>query len=212
MKSERGGQAPSAAMTYDRRMKRGTDELIGLCRGIMADGSVNEQEARFLMDWLYQHREFRASFPFNVLYGRIDAALSDGVLDLDEQRELLEAMHSVIGGEQRGGDSASLSTWAPFCNPPPVIRFANQDFVLTGKFAYGPRSHVASFISAQGGYVKESITHDVSYLVVGMVGSRDWKHSSFGDKIEKAVKLRDEKRLGISIVSEEWMLTQAEAF
>lgn len=209
--SDENGRAPSAAITYQRRMARSTDELIGLCRGIMADGAVNEQEARFLMGWLQDHREFRASFPFCVLYGRIEAALSDGVLDLNEQRDLLEAMHSVIGGEQRGGESASLSTWAPFCNPPPTIRFANHDFVLTGEFMYGPRRNVESLINAQGGYVKGYITRDVSYLVIGMRGSRDWKHSSFGDKIEKAVQLRDEKRQPISIVSEEWMLTQAEA-
>lgn len=31
-------QAPSRAMTYRSRKDRGTNELIGLCRGILADG------------------------------------------------------------------------------------------------------------------------------------------------------------------------------
>lgn len=72
---------------------------------------INETEARFLEDWLYRYREFRASFPFNVLYGRAAAALSDGNFSADEQRDMLEAMHSVVGGEHDGDDTNSQSTW-----------------------------------------------------------------------------------------------------
>ena len=40
------------------------------------------------------------------------------------------------------------------------------------------------------------------YLVIGDIGSKDWSHSSYGRKIEKAVEYRDTKDTGISIVCE----------
>ena len=32
--------------------RRGVDEFLGLCKGIIADGSVCEPEAKFLLNWL----------------------------------------------------------------------------------------------------------------------------------------------------------------
>ncbi|MBN8921809.1 MAG: hypothetical protein J0I96_01830 [Rhodanobacter sp.] len=208
MVSNEHGEAPSAAITRRARRDRSTDELIGLCRGILADGVISEVEARFLMEWLYQHREFRASFPFNVLYGRVDTALSDGIFDLEEQRDLLESVHAVIGGEHYGAEIASLSTWAPFDNPQPVIRFPRSDFVLTGRFVAGPKFKIESFIAREGGYVRANLTSDTRYLVVGTIGSRDWKHSAFGRKIERALEMRADDEAEISIVSEEHLLGQ----
>lgn len=200
-----GNNAPSPAITFRRRLDRGVDELIGLCRGILADGEINQSEAEFLLDWLHRHREFSDSFPFNVLYGRVEAALSDGVLDQEERKDLLEKLHSVVGGEH-WGVSASMATWAPFDNPSPVIKFPRNDFVLTGEFAIGPRFKMESIISMEGGYVKKSVTQSTRYLVIGTLGSRDWMHSSYGRKIEAAVALREEQSGLISIVSEECIL------
>ena len=98
MGTKGGNEAPSPAITFRRRLDRSVDELIGLCRGILADGEINQSEAEFLLDWLHRHREFCGSFPFSVLYGRVESALSDGVLDAEEQKDLLEKLHSVVGG------------------------------------------------------------------------------------------------------------------
>lgn len=206
MKHNRLDEAPVSAMTYRARKDRSTDELIGICRGILADGEINLAETNFLMGWLRDHQGFRDNFPFNVLYERVEESLVDGVLDLNEQRELLEILHSVVGGEIRGGDVSSLSTWVPFTKPQPDIHFPGNDFVLTGRFVYGERFKVEALISHEGGYVRNNLTLDTAYLVVGTVGSRDWKHSSFGTKIDRALQLRDEKNISISIVSEEHML------
>lgn len=202
------GQAPASAITYKARQDRSTDELIGICRGILADGEVNQAETEFLLDWLQRHRQFSEAFPFNVLFRRVDQALADGRLDLEEQADLLETLHSVVGGEGAGLDSLSASTWSIFKHPEPEIRFANRDFVVTGRFACGERFKVESLIAAEGGYVKKALTRDTSYLLVGGVGSRDWKHSSFGRKIERAIHMRDEEGHYIEIVSEEHFLSQ----
>ena len=54
---------------------------------------------------------------------------------------------------------------------------------------------------ARGGLIGSYVTLQTSYLVIGSVGSRDWIHSSWGRKVEKAVEY---KRLcRIAMVSEQ---------
>lgn len=194
--------APSAAVTHGWRHSRSVDELIGICRGILADGEVNKSEASFLLDWLERYREFEHTFPFSTLYPRIRDALSDGVFDLDEQRDLLGALSATVGGEIAAPDgSNSLSTELPFDNPCPTILYAASVFVVTGVFTYGKRRAVCYAIEARGGAVRAAVSAKTDYVIVGEVGARDWLHSSYGRKIQEAADLR---QLGamISIVPE----------
>jgi NAD-dependent DNA ligase len=86
--------------------------------------------------------------------------------------------------------------------PHPLV-FASQQFVVTGKFAYGARSAVFEAIEALGGSPTDAApTKTTYYLVVGVFASRGWINTSHGRKIEKAVQLR-EKGTGINIISEE---------
>ncbi|WP_130617449.1 BRCT domain-containing protein [Dyella amyloliquefaciens] len=195
--------APIPKMTERARQDRCTDELIGICRGVIADGSVNVQEARFLLNWLERHREFLGIYPFDILHRRIQDAMFDGVLDSDEERDLLDVLSRTVGGESHAaGSSTSLSTALPFDVPPPVITFPGQVFAVTGIFTFGQRTAVVEAIQGRGGVVKPAMSKKVRFLVVGEIGSRDWNHSSFGRKIEEAVALRAGGE-NLSIVSEE---------
>lgn len=198
-----GDRAPAPAMTASRREDRTVDELVGLCRGILADGDVSTQEAMFLQDWLRRNAHCAHRYPFSILLHRLADALRDGVVDEDEERELIEAIVKLVGGEANGefeSQSASLSSSLPLDNPAPSIDHASP-FVVTGTFAFGPRASVMEAISSRGGLVASSVSKKVRFLVIGEVGSRDWIHSSYGRKIEKAVELRD-AGVPIAIVSE----------
>lgn len=196
------GQAPSAAITQSWRHRRSVDELIGICRGILADGAVNKSEAEFLLDWLERHREFAETFPFSTLYPRVRDAMQDGVVDLDEQRDLLEALSATVGGEAATPTgSNSLSTELPFDIPLPTILHAASIFVVTGVFTYGKRRAVCSAIESRGGVVRSAVSEKTDYVIVGEAGSRDWLHSSYGRKIQEAADLR-QAGATISIVPE----------
>lgn len=199
--------APMPLMTERVRRDRNTDELIGICRGILADGSVNSSEARFLLDWLERQREFLDIFPFDVLHQRVSDALADGVLDGDEERDLLEALVHTTGGESSvSGSSATLSTALPFDDPFPTITYPESIFVVTGTFEYGSRRVVVEAIQSNGGIVKAAVSRKIRFLIVGEIGSRDWKHSSFGRKIEEAVQLRSEG-IGLCVLPEDYWRT-----
>lgn len=82
---------------------------------------------------------------------------------------------------------AESSSELPFCRPAPDVAFPGSVFVMTGKF--GPRAACQAETEQFGGVCKPDVTQETNYLVIGTFGSRDWKHSSFGRKVQKAVNL-----------------------
>ena len=90
--------------SISRIQDRLIDELIGICRGVIADDEVDEREAIFIGQWIEQHRDVADRWPVNVLYARLKEMLKDGVLNLSEQQELLGTLREIIG------DSADYQT------------------------------------------------------------------------------------------------------
>ena len=200
--------APTSRITHERRKDRSIDELIGLSRGILADGVVAQTEAEYLLDWLEKHREFADSFPFNIIYQRVYEMLSDDVLDSEEEGELMAMLLALQGGtlEEHNNQAIAESSTLPLCEPAPVIDFDGKLFVVTGHFASNSRKVVKAQIESLGGIVKSGITKKTDYLVIGEVGSRDWQHSTFGRKIEKAIEYR-EQNCPVAIISEQHWLS-----
>jgi hypothetical protein len=75
---------------------RKIDELIGLCKGILADGKVDRAESEYLQLWLRNNRDISRHWPTNVLYERIGEMLEDDVLDSDEEKKLIEQLVHLL--------------------------------------------------------------------------------------------------------------------
>ena len=83
-------------------------------------------------------------------------------------------------------------------------------FVFTGQMAFGPRQDCQRHVELFGGLCEASVTRRTNYLVIGTFASRDWAHTSFGRKIEKAVGLRDRGQ-PLAIVAEHHWAAQLPA-
>jgi hypothetical protein len=180
------------------------DQLSGICAGILADGVVNEQEAIFFAEWVRQHAPLEPTWPFTDILNRVERIFSDGQCTADEREELKEIMEALCGRSPSIPSPETFSTTLPFTSPPPAaIKFTNRVFNVTGKFAFGARQKVINAIAQRGGVARDSMpTHESNYLVIGIFASRDWIHTNYGRKIERAVELRDSGS-GLAIVSEE---------
>jgi BRCA1 C Terminus (BRCT) domain len=177
-------------LTSERRIAtRNMDELIGMCRMVLADGHVDDTEATFLLNWIESHFHAKDLWPGNILYDRLCHAMVQGHIDPNEESELLEVLGKVAGGPSVMSQP-SVSGAIPFDHPPPRIEYQDQRFVLTGQFAYGPRNRVADVIHSRGGECTESVSKKCGYLIVGTFGSEEWLHSNFGTKIAKAVEMK----------------------
>jgi len=197
------GQIKNRWVNARRLADRTIDELIGICKGMTADGVVNIDEVNFLCRWFEANSEYLNAWPANILSARITEMLSDSLYDEDEKEELFGILNDITGGtksfyENMENNSAAL----PLCNPAPKITFKGKLFCLTGKFFYGTRNRCEKEIITRGGQPQSQPTQKTNYLIIGQIGSTDWIHTSFGRKIEYAVELKD-TGFPISLVSEE---------
>lgn len=186
------------------RWERDLAEMLGLVRGVLADGVVTDQEARVLLGWVRSHPDISTTWPINVVHRRLQDIFADGVVTEDERRDLAELLE-MLGGHGAGviGDIPVAAT-LPLDDPPPKVRFPDNLFVLTGRFAFGPRKACEEATVTLGGVVGPRVTHQTNYLVIGTFASRDWLETSFGRKILKAVKYRDERGRPAIVSEDHW--------
>lgn len=201
-------RAPGAGISIGRRIDRTSSELVGICRGLLADGHVSQQEAEFLKGWIERNSAFVGEYPFAPIYSLLATILEDGVIDEDESADLHDTLIRFVGGEAFDvvAQTASLSTHLPIDTPEPDIVHEGSLFVVTGTFAYGTRANVKAEIEKRGGQLCAAPSRKAHYLIIGELGSRDWINSNAGTKILKAVEVRDAGH-PLSIVSEAHWVT-----
>ena len=186
-------------LNTDRLQSRQIDELIGLSRGLIADGALNQQEIEFLEKWLATNLAVSNQPLISLLYQRIREILVDGIADQDECLDLFNTLQAFTADRNELGEAAHATT-LPLCAPAPELSFAGRTFCFTGTFTFGQRRHCEEAV-IQRGATCGTLTRKTDVLVIGSYATESWKHSSFGNKILKAVELR-EAGLPIRIVSE----------
>ncbi|PWJ87391.1 hypothetical protein C8D77_117107 [Mesorhizobium loti] len=183
----------------DRISSRQIDELIGLARGLAADGAITKTEVEFLQKWLAANAEISAQPIIRILYQRVNEILEDGVLDSDEHAQLLDTLNSFSNRDFELGEVLK-PTSLPLSDPAPTLTFAGRLYCFTGTFNFGQRKYCEQAIADRGGF-SGGLSQKTEFLVIGAYATESWKHSSFGDKIVKAAGWRDQG-LPISIVAE----------
>ena len=186
---------------------RNIDELIGLAKGILADGVVLKQEVEYIFTWIESHFDEQGlnEYPVNSIYDRLKEVLKDDKLTTVEAEDIKNLLNLFTGGKPICEQVADMSSELPLCQPKPDINFDGQVFCFTGAFTIGTRTQCEAIIKSLGGKTSKSVTKKLDYLVIGIIGSGAWIHSSYGRKIEKAVEYRD-KGQGIAIISEEYLI------
>ncbi len=181
-----------------RVVERNVDELIGLARGILADGKVDQLEAEALQKWLIAISGMEHPLLHNLLV-RVNEMLEDGVLDEDESKELFETLNSLTGGDFETGELLKSST-LPLDEPAPEVIINGSTFCFTGTFESGTRKDVEAAVKDMGG-VPSRLNGSTNYLVIGAYATDSWAHSAYGRKIEQALEYK-QKGKDVKIISE----------
>lgn len=167
--------------------------LLGIATGLLADKQLNDTEIHFLKDWLAGNAVISTQWPGDVLYARVKEVVSDGEITATERDYLLDTLKKICGGTLELKPEAGVNQLA--FDEAPRIEFLGSTFCVTGDFVYGPRERVSEAITDRGAMLK-GVTKKLNYLVVGLRGSDEWKHGSYGTKILKAVEY---KRAGVAL-------------
>jgi hypothetical protein len=184
------GQPVNFLLNWRQRTERDVAELLGLAKGVLADGVVSEDEARYLLAWSENHPGSISKWPISLIFSRLRQVFDDGIIDAEERRELHELLAALVGGTASIILGYDATSELPLDTPPPLICWHQEVYVFTGRFAFGTRAHCEREVHQRGGSCESNITRRTSFLVLGTFGSRDWKQTSYGRKIERAVELR----------------------
>lgn len=177
------------AATFRNELRTSCAALIGIVQGLLADHHLNDQEIEFLRDWLRGAEAVSVVWPGNVIYAQVEAILSDGQVTREERDQIGETLRQLVGGRLDEVAEAGFVSELPLDRVEGVV-VPGKMFCFTGDFVFGPRSICEQAVERRGGAIS-GVTKKLDYLIVGGLGSPEWKHGSFGTKIEKAVGYRN---------------------
>lgn len=177
------------AASFRNELRASCAALVGIVQGMLADEHLNDQEIGFLRRWLRDAEAVSLTWPGSLVYAQVEEILSDGHVTEIERAQLTETLRQLLGGRLDEVAEAGYVSELPLDHIQQVD-VAGKQFCFTGDFVFGPRRTCEEAIERRGGIVG-SVTKKLDYLVVGGLGSLEWKHGSFGTKIEKAVMYRE---------------------
>lgn len=175
----------------DRLATHQIDELLGVVKGALLDGVLNQAEAEGILRWMNENAACHDTWPAYVLYERLHAALADGHLSPDETADLYGLMLQIAAPSGAASIGATTTpTTLPLTPPPFDISYPGKTFCFTGVFDFGTRAECHQAVIERGGHPISGITKKLNYLIIGDIGSDFWIHSTFGTKIQKAAEYR----------------------
>lgn len=189
------------AAAFRNEMRQSCAALVGIVQGILADGELQDREVTFLQSWLRGAENVALTWPGSAIYAQVNDILADGIITAEERAHLTDTLLRLVGGTLDELAESSHVSELPI-DAHAEIDVLQRVFCFTGDFVFGPRSICERAVSTRGGVISASVTKKLHYLVVGGLGSAEWKHGSFGTKIEKAVEYR-QSGIPIKIVHED---------
>ena len=193
-------------LQVQRRVEQGLAEMVGLVRGVIADGKVTEDEAHRLSEWTRANPEVATRYPANLLSRRLERIFLDGKVD-GRERDRLSAMLAQLAENPSGlGGGAPLATDLPLTVPPPDVVFGGQTFVFGGEMAYGPLHACEREVVERGGVCEHAVNRRTDYVVIGALAATDWAQGAFGGLIDEVVSYRS-RGVPIAVITEEHWTT-----
>ncbi|MCG6958074.1 MAG: BRCT domain-containing protein [Gemmatimonadetes bacterium] len=200
MSEDRSPGSRARRLREQRRIERGLAEMMGLVRGVIADGRVSSDEAEQLAQWTREQPDVVARWPANLLARRLEKIQRDGRLDARE-RAHLEAILGQLAGNS-GGLGFTLATDLPVDVPAPEVVFEGRTFVFAGELAYGPARSCEREVLELGGACERTVSRRTDYVVLGSLSADDWAQDALGPVLDAVVQYRA-RGVPIAVIAEE---------
>ena len=195
---------PKSGVNRERRTERACAQLLGLISGITADGHLHDLEIQFLRTWLAEKKFEANHWLYDKLATTIDHILADGVVTDAERAELLVELQGAAGTDFSGTGCVTPDTMAFPADDGEVVLSGNN-VCLTGKFNFGSRGDAEKATTTAGGVCVGSVTKKTHYLVIGSAGATaSWKQATYGQKIDSAMKLKEQGYSILIVTEEQW--------
>jgi NAD-dependent DNA ligase len=187
---------------FSKKSKEAIAQLTGIASALIYDGVIVEKEIDFLKMWLLTNHQFAGTFPLSQLHKLLSRILEDNRVTQQECLDVYEFLAAIAPGRVFNPAMDGL-----FDSDVEII-FKDKKFMFTGELLFGSRAKAQETVKELGGIASTSngFTSDVDYLIVGDLGSENWAHSRFGNKIQKAFDSRDSQKSKVKIINEDQFL------
>ena len=190
------------ALHARRRIEQGLAEMVGLVRGVVADGVVSSDEAERLSEWTRANPEIATRWPANMLSRRLERIFMDGRVDSRERKRLAAMLSQLAENSEGLGGGFPLATDVPITRPEPEVIFEGQTFVFAGEMAYGPTHACEREVLELGGTCERAVNRRTDYIVIGTIAAADWCQEAFGPLVDEVVQYRT-RGVPIAVITEE---------
>jgi DNA polymerase III epsilon subunit-like protein len=184
-----GDSFKRAANAISPEAQHASKSLLDIIAAIISDKNLHDSEIEFLNNWIKNSPISTTVWPGNILAERLNKILADGVIDEDERSNLLSILSEMINGTLKKVSDKVSEKPLPL-DDVDAIDFLDHTFCLTGNFLLGLKDTCELKIKNRGGSVTGSITKKLDYLIIGSLGSDQWKHGNYGTKVEKALEYK----------------------
>jgi len=176
--------------------------MVGLVRGVIADGKVSADEATSLAEWTRENPEVATRWPANILSRRLERIFLDGRVDTRERRHLGALLAQLAENPAGFGGGFPVATDLPLTTPEPDITFEGRTFLFAGEMAYGPEHACEREVQELGGTCERTVNRRTDFVVIGAVAATEWDQAGFGAILNEVVQYRA-RGVPIAVVSEE---------
>ena len=196
------------AKLHHSLITKSLNTLLGIISGLVCDGDLNDKEIAYLSTWCSEHEQLARVYPANIIYRRVHEVLMNGKISEEDRNHFSEELRNISGNDFNNTGSALPEHISSVFDDDPLVVIENNTFVLTGKFLFGTRNACEKAIMDRKGIVKQYVTNDTNFLVVGSLSSPDWITENFGRKIQKAAEMSTSGDFEISIIREvDWTMS-----
>lgn len=183
--------------TYFDDLTRGVQRLHGIVKGIAIDEKINAKEVAFLDAWLSDNEYLKQTWPYDELYNLTTKVLSDNIITDEEHHQLLSFCQAVSSISESPNKEVFSILSAGFFAIDPSILFQEKTFCITGISRRYKRKEIGEKIELLGGYMQNSVSSKLNYLIVCNEKNKCWAFTCYGRKVEEAMYQR---RNGASLV------------
>ncbi|WP_162794185.1 BRCT domain-containing protein [Runella rosea] len=195
---------------YYNLITSGIQQLSGILSGIEADGDINDSEIQFLKDYADSNEFLRNTWPYDSVLEIVHNIIEDRDLTNDYRQKLQEIIKSTSIMESATPSNRDVLTAMDASNAV-LIKLPESTFCITGNSPKYTRREIAEMIELYGGFVQDSVSAKLHYLVVCDQKNACWAFASYGRKIEKVKELQ-RKGKNVEVIYEEDLYMVIESF
>ncbi len=168
------------------------NEFLGLISGIVSDDIVNAQELKYILGWISTHEDVINHPITNDVSNRVVEFTKIKNPSPEEESALLTFLKKTTGTNFGETGAVTIDPLDHFADTVETMTHTNSRICFTGVFKKGSRKEVEAIATELGATTSRTPSRSINYVIIGSQISPDWKHTSFGRKIQRAIELRDE--------------------